>query len=127
MELQPQRRLSDADGTWKSPATCSASRARRIRTTATRRSAAKARSAFWSTPELDTIRFDTLWNLDLRWAWNARLGGERAHLQFIADLFNVFNSNTEITRERNSLATTFGVLGSNLSPRIVRFGVRVGF
>ena len=53
------------------------------------------------TPELDTIRFDTLWNLDLRWAWNPRFG-ERARLQFIADLFNVLNSNTEITRERNT-------------------------
>jgi hypothetical protein len=78
------------------------------------------------TPELDAIRFDTLWNLDLRWAWNPRLG-TRGNVSFIADLFNVFNSNTEITRERNVAATTFGVLGSNLSPRIVRFGVRVGF
>ena len=52
--------------------------------------------------------------------------GGRGNLQFIADLFNVFNSNTEITRERNAASTNFGVLGSNLSPRIVRFGVRVG-
>ena len=48
-------------------------------------------------------------------------------MQFIADLFNVMNSDTEITRERNAAATTFRVLGSNLSPRILRFGVRVGF
>ena len=48
-------------------------------------------------------------------------------MQFIADLFNVMNSNTEITRERNAAATTFGVLGSNLSPRILRFGARLNF
>jgi hypothetical protein len=77
------------------------------------------------TPELDTERFDNLWNLDLRWAWNARTGG-RGNLQFTADLFNVFNSATEITRERNQGSTNFLVLGSNLSPRILRFGVRVG-
>jgi hypothetical protein len=77
------------------------------------------------TEDLDTIRFEDLWNLDLRWSWNPRFGG-RANLQFITDLFNVFNSNTEITRERNAGSTNFRVLGSNLSPRILRFGVRVG-
>ena len=78
--------------------------------------------------ELDSKRFDTLWNLDLRAAKNFRFG--RGSLQFIADVFNVFNSNTEITRERNANitpATNFRRLGSNLSPRIARFGVRVNF
>lgn len=77
------------------------------------------------TPEIDSIRFDNLWNLDLRWAKTARFG--RGNMQFIADLFNVFNSNTEITRERNAGSTNFRVLGSNLSPRIARFGLRVSF
>ncbi len=77
------------------------------------------------TPELDAQRFENLWNVDLRWAKNARFG-DRGTFQFTMDLFNVFNSNTEITRERNAAATTFRVLGSNLSPRILRFGVRLG-
>ena len=75
---------------------------------------------------LDTIRFETLWNLDLRVAKTAKFGS-RASMQLIADLFNVLNSNTEITRERNAAATTFRVLGSNLSPRILRFGARLSF
>ena len=75
--------------------------------------------------ELDSVRFDNLWNLDLRWAKSVRVG--QANLQFIADLFNVMNSNTEITRERNAASPNFQVLGSNLSPRIIRFGVRAGF
>jgi hypothetical protein len=75
--------------------------------------------------ELDSVRFDSLWNLDLRWSKTATFA--RGNLQFIADLFNVMNSNTEITRERNAASPNFRVLGSNLSPRIVRFGVRVGF
>jgi hypothetical protein len=75
--------------------------------------------------ELDSVRFENLWNLDLRWSKSARFG--RANVQLIADLFNVFNGNTEITRERNAASPNFQVLGSNLSPRIVRFGARVGF
>jgi hypothetical protein len=78
------------------------------------------------TPELDTTRFETLWNLDLRASKNVRFG-TRGSVQLIGDLFNVLNNATEITRERNAAATTFRVLGSNLSPRILRFGVRVGF
>lgn len=77
-------------------------------------------------PVLDSIRFDTLWNLDLRASKSIKFGA-RGSVQLIADLFNVMNSNTEITRERNAAATTFKVLGSNLSPRILRFGARVGF
>ena len=75
---------------------------------------------------LDSNRFETLWNLDLRAAKNVKFGA-RGSLQLIGDLFNVMNNNTEITRERNAAATTFRVLGSNLSPRILRFGVRLGF
>jgi hypothetical protein len=79
-------------------------------------------------PELDSTRFATLWNLDLRAAKNVRFGA-RGSVQVIADLFNVMNSNTEITRERNAAvaAANFRALGSNLSPRILRFGLRVGF
>jgi hypothetical protein len=76
--------------------------------------------------ELDTVRFDTLWNLDLRVSKNIRVGS-RGQVQLIADLFNTMNANTEITRERNAAAATFGVLGSNLSPRILRFGARLSF
>ena len=78
-------------------------------------------------PDLDTIRFDNLWDLDLRWAWNAKFGGSHGNLQFITDLFNVFNSATEINRVRNAGASNFQALTSNLSPRILRFGMRVGF
>jgi hypothetical protein len=43
------------------------------------------------------------------------------------DLFNVFNSNTELNRQRNLKATTFDLLTDNLSPRILRLGLRLGF
>ena len=76
-------------------------------------------------PELDSTRFDNLWNLDLRFSKDFRFG--RGSFQIIADLFNVLNANTEITRERNIDATNFQFLSSNLSPRVLRFGARLNF
>jgi hypothetical protein len=37
------------------------------------------------------------------------------------------NANTELNRQRNITSSAFGRLTQNLSPRILRFGVRVGF
>jgi hypothetical protein len=76
-------------------------------------------------PEIDTLRFDDLWNLDLRAAKTFRY--QRLNMQLIADLFNVMNANTELNRQRNIDSASFGRLTQVLSPRILRFGVRVGF
>jgi hypothetical protein len=76
-------------------------------------------------PDLDSMRYDDLWNLDLRVARSFRIGS--ASTQFIADLFNVFNANTVLVRNRNIDSPTFQRIAQNLSPRIIRFGVRVGF
>jgi len=77
------------------------------------------------TPDLDTIRFENLWDLDLRAAKTFKL--QRVDLQVMADLFNVFNANTAMVRNRNAGSPNFQELAQNLSPRIVRFGVRVNF
>jgi hypothetical protein len=80
------------------------------------------------TPLVDSVRFSTLTDLDVRLSKNVRFS--RGTLQLIADLFNVLNSNTEINRVRNIKAvgaTPFGALTSNLSPRIFRFGARISF
>ncbi|MBI3261699.1 MAG: TonB-dependent receptor [Acidobacteria bacterium] len=77
------------------------------------------------TPKVDTERFDNLWNLDLRVAKTFHY--DRFSAQLIADLFNVFNSDTELNRERNIASPNFDRLNVNLSPRIVRLGVRLGF
>ncbi|MFB3854369.1 MAG: carboxypeptidase regulatory-like domain-containing protein [Vicinamibacterales bacterium] len=76
-------------------------------------------------PEVDTFRFDDIWNLDLRVSKDFTVHRFRA--QLIADLFNVLNSNTELNRQRNIQSPNFNVLTQNLSPRIVRFGLRIGF
>jgi hypothetical protein len=51
-------------------------------------------------------------------------------LRAIVDAFNVFNANTVLVRNNNVLstgATGFNSIAQNLSPRILRVGVVVGF
>jgi Carboxypeptidase regulatory-like domain/TonB-dependent Receptor Plug Domain len=77
---------------------------------------------------LDTYRLPSLWDLDLR--VSKALKFSRGHVTLMADLFNVFNSNTELVRNRNVLGTGqtgFYGLAQNLSPRIARFGIDIGF
>lgn len=76
-------------------------------------------------PSVDHFRYDDLWNLDLRLAHNLRAGRLAGHIAL--DLFNVFNSNTELQRERHILSPNFNRLNQNLSPRILRLGLRIGF
>jgi hypothetical protein len=83
-------------------------------------------------PELDSIRLDNLWDLDMRVARTFRFGG--TSFEAIADVFNVLNANTELVRNRNfdavsatTYSANFQALTTNLSPRIVRFGVRINF
>jgi hypothetical protein len=45
----------------------------------------------------------------------------------MGDLFNVFNANTALVRGRNAAAATFNQISQNLSPRILRFGLRATF
>jgi hypothetical protein len=74
--------------------------------------------------EIDDVRLDDVWNVDLRLAKNIRFA--RGNVNLVADLFNVFNNNVELQRNRQ-IGATFNQLNQNLSPRIVRFGVRIGF
>lgn len=74
--------------------------------------------------DVDARRVDDVWNLDLRLARDIRLA--RGHVSLAADLFNVFNNNVELQRNR-VIGGTYNQLNQNLRPRILRFGVRVGF
>jgi hypothetical protein len=76
-------------------------------------------------PTMDDERYSDLWNLDLRLAKNFKFA--RAGAVVTADLFNVFNSNTELLRQRSVTSNQFRLLTDNLSPRILRLGVRLSF
>jgi hypothetical protein len=76
-------------------------------------------------PAIDTFRFPNLWNTDIRVARQFR--ADRVNVRAIFDVFNVMNANTELVRVNNITSTTFNALAQNLSPRIARIGIVVGF
>jgi hypothetical protein len=83
-------------------------------------------------PEIDTYRYPNLWNTDLRAAREFKF--QRVRVRGIIDAFNVFNANTALVRVNNvtplaggALPTNVNQLAQNLSPRIFRVGLVVGF
>jgi len=78
------------------------------------------------TPAIDTYRYPNLWNTDLRAARTFKMGGQ-ATIRGIIDAFNVFNANTALVRVNNAAAANVNALVQNLSPRIFRIGLVVGF
>jgi hypothetical protein len=77
------------------------------------------------TPAIDTFRYDNVWDTDLRAARTFQV--RNTSLRLIGDLFNVFNANTVLVRNNNILSTSFNQVVQNLSPRIFRVGVELGF
>ena len=82
------------------------------------------------TPQIDYLRYDNLWDTDLRVARVFKF--QKVNVRAIGDLFNVFNANTVLVRVNNLGATTpgptaFNAISQNLSPRIFRVGLVVGF
>ncbi len=84
--------------------------------------------------ELDTERLPSVYNLDLRLAYNLRFGSSAVIVS--ADLFNVFNSNTELSRARQASSPawdkstgtgSFNRLDEILNPRVFRLGLRFQF
>jgi hypothetical protein len=78
------------------------------------------------TPEIDTLRYPNLWNTDARVA-KAFQTGATTNVRLILDVFNVFNANTALVRVNDVTSTRFNALAQNLSPRIARVGVVIGF
>jgi hypothetical protein len=77
------------------------------------------------TPTIDNFRYDNVWDTDVRAARTFKM--QSVSLRVIGDVFNVFNANTVLVRNNNILSATFNQIGQNLSPRIFRIGVVVGF
>ncbi|HXB57768.1 MAG TPA: carboxypeptidase regulatory-like domain-containing protein [Vicinamibacteria bacterium] len=78
-----------------------------------------------ATPLVDAVRYDNVWDLDLRLAKNVKLGG--AAVTFSAEAFNIFNANTVLQVNRQVNTGTFGRINEIMSPRIVRVGARLSF
>jgi hypothetical protein len=66
-----------------------------------------------------------MWDTDVRAAKTLKIN--TVNLRLILDVFNLFNANTALVRSDNIVSATFDSLAQNLSPRIARIGVTVGF
>jgi hypothetical protein len=77
------------------------------------------------TPTIDYFRYPNIWDTDLRAARSFKL--RTISVRVLGDLFNVFNANTALVRNNNILSTSFNQIAQNLSGRIFRVGVEVGF
>jgi hypothetical protein len=77
------------------------------------------------TPTIDHFRYPNLWNTDARIA--RTFTARNVNLRLIGDVFNVFNANTVLVRSNNILSPSFNLIAQNLSPRIFRAGLVVGF
>ena len=77
------------------------------------------------TPKIDSFRYDNVWDTDMRVARSFKL--RAVDVRLIGDVFNVLNANTALIRNNNVLSTSFNALTQNLSPRIFRAGLVVGF
>ncbi len=77
-------------------------------------------------PSVDTFRLDNLYSLDLRLAKKVNITSQR-NINLTADVFNVLNANTTLAGQTNIASPNYQLISLNLSPRILRFGVRVQF
>jgi hypothetical protein len=77
------------------------------------------------TPRVDTFRYPDLWTTDVRVARSFK--ARTVNMRVMADVFNLFNANTELVRVNNLGATNFNALVQNLSPRVLRLGLSVTF
>jgi hypothetical protein len=76
-------------------------------------------------PEIDTFRYPNLWNTDVRVARQFQM--DRLRVRAIFDVFNIMNANTALVRVSDVTSTSLNALAQNLSPRIARVGVVIGF
>ena len=77
------------------------------------------------TPQIDTFRYPNVWDTDVRVARQFKV--QTLSVRFMADVFNLFNANTALVRVNSIGATNFDALTQNLTPRLLRFGVTIGF
>jgi hypothetical protein len=75
---------------------------------------------------LDVQRHDNFWNLDLRLGKDFKIAGDTS-LNLTLDLFNVFNSDTVLQRNRQIDSSAFDQILEVSNPRILRVGVRLQF
>ena len=77
------------------------------------------------TPTVDYFRYPNVWDTDFRIAKGVKYQGISAKL--MADVFNLFNSDTVLLRNNDITSSTFNSITQNRTPRLMRFGLTIGF
>jgi hypothetical protein len=77
------------------------------------------------TPTVDYFRYPNVWDTDFRIAKGFRY--QQIDIKLIGDVFNLFNANTALLRNNDVTSSTFNSLQQNMTPRLVRIGVTIGF
>jgi hypothetical protein len=77
-----------------------------------------------ASPEVDTLRYDSVVDMDLRLAKNVRFG--QGSLVISAELFNALNNDVVLSRFR-SAGATLGRIEEIIAPRTLRLGARLTF
>jgi hypothetical protein len=81
----------------------------------------------WATEDGADIRFDTIFNMDVRFAKNFMIGDTHRGGTIAFEIFNLFNTNVDQSRQSNLSSSVFGRLDAILSPRIARIVAKVRF
>ncbi|HEY6546832.1 MAG TPA: TonB-dependent receptor [Vicinamibacteria bacterium] len=76
--------------------------------------------------EVDTNRYPDVWNVDFRLAKNIKIAGSMS-LNVNLDLFNAFNGNVVLVRQRTLNTAVYNRIDEILSPRILRIGATLRF
>ena len=77
-----------------------------------------------ASPQVDTLRYDNVWDVDLRLAKNVRFG--QGSLVISAELFNALNNDVTLSQFR-SAGPTLGRIEEIIAPRTLRLGARLTF
>ena len=75
---------------------------------------------------LDDVHNDDVMTVDLRVDKEIAMG-DSFGVTIGLDVFNVFNDNTVLQRDRNLTSTSYNYIQETISPRILRGGVRLSF
>ena len=76
--------------------------------------------------DFDSFRLDDVTTIDLRIEKEFALTSA-VNFTFGIDAFNITNEGTELSRVREANTSNVGFLNDNISPRIYRLGVRLGW
>jgi hypothetical protein len=77
------------------------------------------------TPTVDYFRYPNVWDTDFRIAKAFKY--QSISVKLMGDVFNLFNADTALLRNNDITSATFNSLTQNMTPRLVRFGVTIGF